>query len=102
MQVFEISPLIVHPRDVAFIFKLLTRDKVVSKDYYVGLNSRDFEQALFRIAVKYKSIFNVIADKIKDIPSSAPPPAEDTKSSKAKGKSVAKPKEKPKPVEDDN
>lgn len=102
LQVFEISPLIVHPRDVTFIFKLLTRDKVVTKDYYVGLNNRDFEQALFRLAAKYKSIFNVIADKIKDVPESAPPPQQEAKGGKAKGKPVPKPKEKPKPIEDDN
>ena len=101
MQVFEISPLIVHPRDVAFIFKLLTRDKVVSKDYYVGLNSKDFEQALFRIAIKYKSIFNVIADKIKDAPQSTSPPVEDAKG-KGKGKPAPKPKDKPKLAEDEN
>ena len=88
----------VNPRDVAFIFKILTKDKVVSRDYFVGLNFQDFQQALFRLACKYKNIFNVIADKIKDAPPQNPP-AEPT----GKGKNrTSKPKEKPKPVEEPN
>lgn len=53
-------------RDVVFIFKSLTRDKIVPKEYIVGLNFEQFQQALLRIAVKYKTIFNLISEKIKD------------------------------------
>lgn len=32
----------------------------------MGLNYKEFQQALLRIAIKHKSIFNKIADNIKE------------------------------------
>lgn len=48
------------------IFKSLTKDKQISKEYYLGLNFEEFEQALLRIAIKHKTIFNKISEKIKE------------------------------------
>lgn len=101
LHAFELSPLIVHPKDVIFIFKILTKDKVVSKDYFVGFNYKDFQQALFRIAIKYKTVFNILSEKIKDAPEQVPQ-IETKGKDKGKSKGTGKPKEKPKVVEDDN
>jgi hypothetical protein len=32
----------------------------------VGLSFEDFQQALLRLAIKYKNVFNLVAEKIKD------------------------------------
>jgi hypothetical protein len=48
------------------LFVKLTKDKLVPKEYHIGLNFEEFQQALLRIAIKYKSIFNMVAEKIKD------------------------------------
>lgn len=48
------------------IFKSLTRDKQVSKEYHIGLNYNEFQQALLRVAIKHKTVFNKIAEKIKE------------------------------------
>lgn len=80
------------PKDVPLIFKTLTKDKVILKEYFVGLNYKDFQQALFRIAIKYKSVFNLIAEKIKDAPVVAPPAQEVDAKNKGKGKGTSKPK----------
>lgn len=48
------------------IFKSLTKDKQISKQYYLGLNFEQFQQALLRIAIKHKTIFNKISEKIKE------------------------------------
>ncbi len=34
------------------------------KGYLVGLNFKDFQEALLRMAVKYKAFFNLIGDRI--------------------------------------
>lgn len=47
-KIFEISPLIVTSKDVIGIFKAVTKDKRVSKDYLVGLTYDEFLQCLLR------------------------------------------------------
>lgn len=46
------------------MFKYLTRSKEVPKGYLVGLNFKDFQEALLRMAVKYKAFFNLIGERI--------------------------------------
>lgn len=36
----------------------------MSKEYYVGLTFDEFQQGLLRIAIRHKSIFNKLAEKI--------------------------------------
>lgn len=48
------------------MFKQLTKQKEVPKDYLVGLNFKDFQEALLRIAAKFKAFFNAISQRIKD------------------------------------
>lgn len=84
-----------HPKDTAFIFKSLTKDKIVPKEYLIGLSFEDFQQALLRVATKHKAIFNLIAEKIKDKQPEVekPPPTEplkEKKSKKAKSKNEEK------------
>lgn len=38
MTIFELSPLIVQAKDVVFVFKSITKDKIVPKEYLVGLS----------------------------------------------------------------
>jgi len=38
LNAFELSPLIAQAKDVVLIFKHITRDKVVSKEYLIGLS----------------------------------------------------------------
>jgi hypothetical protein len=38
----------------------------VHKDYEIGLTFDEFQQALLRVVIKHKSIFNKLAEKIKD------------------------------------
>jgi hypothetical protein len=98
---FEVSPLIVHAKDVVQIFKQITREKVVPKEYLVGLSYKEFEQALLRVTIKYKSIFNLISERIKDKIEEKKVEevsvADKTDKSKKGGKN--KPKENPKPQE---
>lgn len=89
---FELG-LLVQPRDTAFVFKSLTKDKIVSKEYLVGLNFEEFQQALLRLAIKYKALFNLVAEKIKDKqpevekqPPSEPPKEKEKKGKKSKTK----------------
>jgi 3-isopropylmalate dehydratase small subunit len=56
----------VHAKDMVLIFKNITKDKVVPKEYLIGLSFKEFEEALLRIAIKHKSIFNIINERIKD------------------------------------
>lgn len=63
---FELSPLIINAKEIVSVFKALTKDKIVPKEYVPGLKYEEFLQAVFRIVVKYKTIFNILADKIKD------------------------------------
>lgn len=37
-KIFEISPLIVTPKDVITIFKNVVKDKIAKKEYSVGIN----------------------------------------------------------------
>lgn len=60
------SPLILNPKEAVSIFKSLTKDKIAPKEYIVGLSYEEFQQALLRIAVKHKTIFNIINSKIID------------------------------------
>lgn len=53
-------------KDVFAIFRTLTKDKQVSVEYHTGLSFEDFKQALLRIAIRHKTVFNKIADKIKE------------------------------------
>lgn len=36
------------------------------KDYEIGLTYDEFQQALLRVVIKHKSIFNKLSEKIKD------------------------------------
>lgn len=63
---FQLNPYIINSKNVMTIFKSLTKDKQISKEYYLGLNFEEFEQALLRIAIKHKTIFNKISEKIKE------------------------------------
>lgn len=38
MNAFELSPLIVHTKDVVFVFKSITKDKIVSKEFLLGMS----------------------------------------------------------------
>lgn len=40
--------------------------KQQTKEYYIGLDYQEFLQALLREAVKHKTFFNKISEKIKD------------------------------------
>ena len=64
--VFQLSPLVIPAKDVFAIFKMLTKDKQVSAEYHNGLSFEDFKQALLRIAIRHKTVFNKISDKIKE------------------------------------
>ena len=48
------------------IFRHFTKDKQNHKDYNIGLTFEEFKQALLRIAIKHKSIFNKLSEKIKE------------------------------------
>ena len=63
---FQLTPLIISSKDLFSIFRLLTKEKQVSNDYLTGLSFDDFKQALLRIAIKHKSVFNKISEKIKE------------------------------------
>jgi hypothetical protein len=63
--VFELA-IIVASKDTSIIFKNLTKHKLASKEYFVGLTFVDFQEALLRIAIKYKTVFNLISTRIKD------------------------------------
>lgn len=78
MNIFELSPLIVHAKDIVLVFKSLTRDKIVPKEYLIGLSYKEFEEALLRLAIKYKTIFNHISDRIKDKIEEKPAAKEET------------------------
>lgn len=54
------------------------------------MNFSEFQQALLRIAIKYKAVFNLVAEKIKDdIKQPEPPKVNDPKEKEAKkGKKV--------------
>ena len=41
------------------------------RDYETGMNFEEFKQALLRVAIKHKSIFNKLAEKIKESMSSS-------------------------------
>lgn len=58
---FQLNPYIINAKNVLSIFKSLTKDKQISKEYYLGLNFEEFQQALLRIAIKHKTIFNKLA-----------------------------------------
>lgn len=45
---------------------MLTKDKQVSAEYHNGLSFEEFKQALLRIAIRHKTVFNKISDKIKE------------------------------------
>lgn len=64
--VFQLSPLVIPAKDVFAIFKMLTKDKQVSAEYHNGLSFEEFKQALLRIAIRHKTVFNKISDKIKE------------------------------------
>jgi len=64
--VFQLSPLVIPAKDVFAIFRMLTKEKQVSAEYHTGLSFEDFKQALLRIAIRHKTVFNKIADKIKE------------------------------------
>lgn len=64
--VFQINPLISNAKELTKIFRHFTKDKQVHKDYEIGLSFDEFQQALLRVVIKHKSIFNKLAEKIKD------------------------------------
>lgn len=63
---FQLNPLIIHAKELTKIFRHFTKDKQPHKDYTIGLTYEEFKQALFRIAIKHKSIFNKLSEKIKE------------------------------------
>lgn len=63
---FQLNPLIIGVKEVQNIFRAVTKDKQIRKEYYLGMNFEEFQQALLRIAIKHKTVFNKIAEKIKD------------------------------------
>lgn len=65
MSSFELTAFVL-PKDTTLIFKSLTKGKLANKDYYVGLTYPEFQQALLRLCIKYRNIFNLVAEKIKD------------------------------------
>ena len=64
--VFQLSPFIISSKDLFSIFRSLTKEKQVSADFLTGLSYDEFKQALLRIAIKHKSVFNKISEKIKE------------------------------------
>lgn len=60
INIFELS-IIVHPKDTSFIFKSITKGKIIPKEYFIGMNFSEFQQALLRIAIKYKAVFNLVS-----------------------------------------
>lgn len=56
----------------------------------MGLNYQEFQHALFRIAIKHKTIFNMIADKIKDKVDFKEEPKIIKEDSKTKNKKIKK------------
>ena len=58
--------MIIAAKEIFSIFRTLTKDKQISADYHSGLSLEDFKQALLRIAIRHKTVFNKIADKIKE------------------------------------
>jgi len=58
--------LIIAAKELAKIFRHFTKDKQTHKDYTIGLTFDEFKQALLRVAIKHKSIFNKLAEKIKE------------------------------------
>ena len=63
--VFQLNPLIIHAKELTKIFRHFTKDKQNHKDYTIGLTFEEFKQSLLRIAIKHKSIFNKLSEKIK-------------------------------------
>jgi hypothetical protein len=63
--VFQLTPLIISAKEIFSIFRTLTKDKQISSEYHTGLNFDEFKQGLLRIAIRHKTVFNKIADKIK-------------------------------------
>ena len=60
-KIFEISPLIVTPKDVITIFKNVVKDKIAKKEYSVGINYEEFLHCMLRECIKQKTIFSKIA-----------------------------------------
>lgn len=90
INAFDLA-LIVNPKVTAYIFKSLTKDKLVPKEYHIGLNFEEFQQALLRLAIRYKKFFNLVAEKIKDKqPEPQKPPQSDSKDKDKKLKKINK------------
>ena len=64
--VFQLNPFIIKGRELTKIFIHYTRDKQMHRDYETGMNFEEFKQALLRVAIKHKSIFNKLSEKIKE------------------------------------
>ena len=63
---FQLTPLIITAKEIFSIFRTLAKDKQISTDYHTGLSFDEFKQGLLRIAIRHKTVFNKIADKIKE------------------------------------
>ncbi len=57
--------MIILAKEIFSIFRTFTKEKQISADYHTGLSLDEFKQALLRIAIRHKTVFNKIADKIK-------------------------------------
>jgi hypothetical protein len=62
---FELTAFVL-PKDSTLIFKSLTKGKLASKDFFLGLTFAEFQQALLRLCIRYRNIFNLVSEKIKD------------------------------------
>ena len=58
--------MIISAKEIFSIFRTLTKEKQIAAEYNTGLNLDEFKQALLRIAIRHKTVFNKIADKIKE------------------------------------
>jgi hypothetical protein len=59
--IFQINPLIANAKELTKIFRHFTKDKQVHKDYEIGLTYDEFQQAILRVVIKHKSIFNKLS-----------------------------------------
>ena len=59
--IFQLTPFIINAKEITKIFRHFTKDKQNHKDYTIGLTYDEFKQALLRIAIKHKSIFNKLS-----------------------------------------
>ncbi|EGR31584.1 hypothetical protein IMG5_106360 [Ichthyophthirius multifiliis] len=62
---FNIYPeVITNAKDILLIFRSITRNKQVIDNKPIGVNEKEFKEALVRLAIKGKKIFNKFSEKI--------------------------------------